>query len=120
MTIRYCDFCGEVIQEGTGDPITLADVESIPEARKDACEACSSILWKFTRDKNLKSVAACLGLPVPPASGSALREGWYWVWYESAAYWIIGEWDGEDWNLANGITTTRRHVIPGPRIMDHD
>ncbi len=36
MKITYCDFCGAVIPEDEGDPVTLGDTESMPEARKDA------------------------------------------------------------------------------------
>jgi hypothetical protein len=70
---------------------------------------------------------------VPPGSESALRwnveqppadayehhglpTGHYWVWYEGD--WITGNWDGEDWNLANGVTTSPRHLFRGPRIAD--
>jgi hypothetical protein len=66
MTIRYCDFCGDTIPEGLGDPVTLADVESLPEAAKDACEPCVAILWDFTRHKNLRTIASTrISLPDP-------------------------------------------------------
>ncbi len=69
MTIRYCDFCGEVIPEGEGDPVTLADVNYLPEAAKDACDTCVNILWQFTKDKSLAT-------SVSPDSGSLMREKW--------------------------------------------
>jgi hypothetical protein len=55
----------------------------------------------------------------PPADAyehHGLPLGHYWVWYEGS--WITGNWDGEDWNLANGVTTSSRHLLRGPRISD--
>jgi hypothetical protein len=74
----------------------------------DSCETYNAALQE-RRDQSL-------GSTVPPGSESALREGYYWVWYEGD--WIIGNWDGEDWNLANGVTCPSRYVIRGPRIAD--
>jgi hypothetical protein len=56
MTIRYCDFCGGTIPEGTGDPITLADIESMPEAQLDGCDACVQVLWQIVRAKSLRRI----------------------------------------------------------------
>lgn len=75
MTIRYCDFCGDVIPEGEGDPIAFGDALANPDCAKDACDACTNILWRFTEHKNLKTVNAdSLGSPVPPDSGSRRRQ----------------------------------------------
>ncbi len=57
MTTVNCDFCGDKIPEGEGDPVTLADVESIPEARKDACSTCTAILWAAVKAKSLRQLA---------------------------------------------------------------
>ncbi len=83
---------------------------------------------------NLENRLDKLGSSVPPGSEPALRGkfveqppadayehhglpiGHYWVWYEGD--WITGNWDGEDWNLANGVTTTSRHVLRSLRISD--
>jgi hypothetical protein len=54
--------------------------------------------------------------PVDAYEHHGLSLGHYWVWYEGD--WITGNWDGEDWNLANGVTTSSRHVLRGPRISD--
>lgn len=57
MTIRYCDFCGDVIPEGEGDPVVIGDPECDIEARNDACDKCCSVLWKFRREKNLRGTS---------------------------------------------------------------
>jgi hypothetical protein len=74
VTIRYCDFCGDTIPEGLGDPVTLADVESIPEAAKDACEPCTVILWNFTRNKNLRTIASTRTSDHNPQPASIQKE----------------------------------------------
>ena len=38
-----CDFCSDVIPEGEGDPIQLANIEYSPEAALDGCDACVAI-----------------------------------------------------------------------------
>ncbi len=86
-----------------------------------------------------KKTSDSLGSSVPPGSESEVRwgnvvssvipqpladayehhglpTGHYWVLYEGE--WITGNWDGEDWNLANGVTTSSRHVLRGPRLSD--
>jgi ribosomal protein L24E len=57
VTIRYCDFCGEVIPEGEGDPIMIGNPDCNLEACKDACTTCYGILWEFAKNKNLRSAA---------------------------------------------------------------
>jgi hypothetical protein len=58
-----------------------------------------------------------LGSTVPPGSDSALRGGYYWVWYDNE--WRLAQWDGEDWDILGwGATVPRRHVSLGPRIID--
>jgi hypothetical protein len=81
-----------------------------------ACEALLSQIDSGSEDYHLvdateqvKLAMAAVIYPKPAAFG------YYWVWYEGA--WIIGEWDGEDWELINGVITSRRHVIRGPRIL---
>ncbi|HXI90498.1 MAG TPA: hypothetical protein VNH18_23510 [Bryobacteraceae bacterium] len=49
MTVVYCDFCAAKIPEDGGDPVTLGNPESIPDARKDACEDCFGKLWKLVK-----------------------------------------------------------------------
>jgi hypothetical protein len=67
-------------------------------------------------DSNKKD-ADSLGLSVPPGSESALREGYYWVWYQDN--WRIAEWNGEDWDIFGwGVTCPRSYAKVGPRIID--
>jgi hypothetical protein len=65
VTIRYCDFCGDVIPEGEGDPVILADRDANPEAAKDACDECANILWGFTKAKNLRILFAATSAKNP-------------------------------------------------------
>jgi hypothetical protein len=53
MTIRRCDFCGEVIPDQTGNSVTLADIERM-EAKLDGCDACIQLLWRIVKGKSLR------------------------------------------------------------------
>lgn len=55
MTLRYCDFCGQVIPEDEDCPIDLGDPESgAPDVSKDACTTCYRILYDFAKYQNLR------------------------------------------------------------------
>ncbi len=53
MTLIYCDFCGKQLgyESDPGDPVTLGNPESIPDAKKDACSECFGKLWKMVQSR---------------------------------------------------------------------
>ena len=53
MTIRRCDFSGEVIPDQTGNSVTLADIERM-EAKLDGCDACIQLLRCIVEGKCLR------------------------------------------------------------------
>ena len=65
MTIRYCDFCGDVIPEPTGGPVTLG-IPEISESHLDGCDVCIHILRRIVEGKSLRRL-------VDPSSETIVR-----------------------------------------------
>jgi hypothetical protein len=72
-------------------------------------------------EERLQKIEERLACSAPSKTGAASERGGipighYWVWYDGS--WMIGEWDGEDWELENGVTCPSYRVVRGHRIAD--
>ena len=56
MKTTYCDFCGNVVEDATGDIVHLGEPECYPEGKLDACSRCFTLLWVLVRSKSLPAL----------------------------------------------------------------
>jgi hypothetical protein len=109
------------IEDSQGGFCTLCQQPLAPYSKLTTADECPT---RISQELELRAAAIeGQAAPHPQRQPAKLQpRGWFWVWWHSkytpVGEWILGQYNGDDWELINGVVAPKRDVIAGFQIPD--